>query len=463
MLTQAATHKRLVVVGAHSRVEIGVPVDQPLAAALQAVGVALDPHRHALVDDSGRQVPGDTLTDSLRDGALLTIVSVDGTGGAIHGGAPSSDSSRPTKVRKDIAAPWWLLVTLTTLLMLASLVDLAAGSTLMGQSTRLAVAGAIALGAIGTGVSWSRRREPHREPTAVVAPLLLAFTTAIVATPAIYKGVHLAVTAGLLSAGILGTLLAVTSNHRTGRAIAGAASNWSLTVGAVWAITLVLDWSPSAAAALTLGLVVAGLRSIPTRLLKLPEGYSIEYQHFLGNRWSVRGAVPKDPGPVTMDVIRPYVDEAKARLTVGVIVLSGIAALVTPWVVSGIHSESVFQRIGTIAALITTVLGLLLWSRRTSAPELRWPPRIAAAAMVSATVLSLVMAADATGRVVVAASLLGAGLLMLGVLVPLSRHRVALGWSRLGDILETLSVVLAPPAAMLAAGTLDFVRAVMSG
>lgn len=460
MLAQAATHKRLVVVGADSRLEIGVPIDQPLATALQSMGVELDPHRHALLDDNGRQVPGDTLPDSLRDGALLTIVDVNAGSGAP---GDSGDDSRLGPLRNDVAAPWWMLVTLTALLLVASVLDLAAGSTLLGPTARIAVAGVIALGAMGTGVMWSRRHEPQREPAALVAPILLAFTSAIVGTPAIYKGAHAALTAGLLAAGVLGTLLAVTSNHRTGRALAGAASTWSLTLGTVWGATLIFEWSAWAAAALSLGLVAAGLRFIPTRLLRLPEGYAIEYQHFLGNRWSVRGAIPKDPGPVTMEVVQPYVDEAAARLTVGVMVLSAVAAFMTPWVVGGIHAESIFQRIGTITVLITTVLGLLLWSRRTSAPELRWPPRLAAAVMVGVTVLSLANTADATGRVVVAASLLGVGLVALGVLVPVSRHRAALGWSRLGDILETLSVVLAPPAAMLAAGTLDFVRAVMSG
>lgn len=461
MLIEAAAHRRLVVVGADSRLDIGVPVDQPLEIALRAVGVEMDPQRHVLLDDNGRHVPGDTAPESLRDGALLTIVDVAAASPTPTSDSDSSAHQRPR--RQDVAAPWLILTTLTALLLVASVADLAAGSTLLGPAARLAVAFAIALAAVGTGVSWSRRRAGQREPALLVAPLLLAFSAVIVGMPALYKGTHVAVTVGLLSAGTLGALLSVTSNDRTARAYAGAASTWSLLIGAVWGVTLVLEWSLSAAATLSLGLVAAGLRFIPTRLLRLPEGYSIEYQHFLGNRWSVRGVIPKDPGPVTMDVVRPYVDEAAARLAVGVIALSALAGFMTPMVVGGIHAESLFERIGTITVLITTVLGLLLWSRHTSAPELRWPPRIAAAVMVSVTVLNLVMTADATGRVVVAASLLGVGLVVLGLLVPVSRHPVALGWSRLGDILESLSVVLAPPAAMLAAGTLDFVRVVMSG
>lgn len=461
MLTEIAAHRRLVVVGADSRLDIGVPVHQPLETALRTVGVEMDPQRHVLLDDNGRHVPGDTLPESLRDGSLLTIVDV-ATASPSARSEPDSTAHQPS-LREDISAPWWILVTLTVLLLVASIADLAAGSTLLDPSARVAVAAAIALAAVGTGISWSRRREGQREPSVLVAPLLLAFSAAIVGMPELYKGTHVAVTVGLLSAGILGTLMTVTSNNRTARAYAWAASTWCLVIGAVWGTTLVLEWSLAAAATLSLGLVAAGLRFIPTRLLRLPEGYAIEYQHFLGNRWSVRGAIPKDPGPVTMDVVRPYVDEAAARLTVGVIVLSALAGVMTPLVVGGIYAESLFERIGTIAVLITTVLGLLLWSRHTSAPVLRWPPRIAAAVMVSVTVIALVMTADATGRVVVAASLLGVGLVALGLLVPVSRHPVALGWSRLGDILESLSVVLAPPAAMLAAGTLDFVRVVVSG
>lgn len=461
MLSETTAHRRLVVVGADSRLDIGVPVDQPLDTALRAVGVEIDPQRHVLLDDSGRQVPGDTRSESLRDGALLTVVDIAITGPT----APVADESsthRPP-LRKDVSAPWWILVTLTVLLLIASVADLAAGSTLLSPTPRVVVAIALGLAAVGTGMSWSRRRVDQREPGVLMASLLLATCAAIVGMPVLYQGTHVAVTVGLLSAGTLGALLSVASNDRTARAYASAASTWSLVIGAVWGITLVLEWSSTAAAALSLGLVAAGLRFIPTRLLRLPEGYAIEYEHFLGNRWSVRAAIPKDPGPVTMDVVRPYVDEAAARLAVGVAVLSTVAAFTTPVVVGGIHAESLFERIGTITVLVTTVLGLLLWSRHASAPELRWPPRIAAAVMVSVTVLSLVLTADATGRVVVAATLLGVGLVVIGLLVPVSRHPAALGWSRVGDILESLSVVLAPPAAMLAAGTLDFVRLVMSG
>lgn len=463
MPTHATTHKRLVVVGAHSRLDIGVPLDQSLATALQTVGIDLDPQRHVLLNDSGTEVPTDTHPDSLRDGALLTIVDLALGSSAVKSDAAAHDTTHHTSPRTDVAAPWLMLAVLAVLLLIASLSELAAGSTVLTDPTRIIVAIALAMGALGTGVSWARRTSPQSEPAALVVPLVLALTAAIIGTPALYKGAHLALTVGFLGAGVLATVLAVASSQRSARALAGAARTWSLTLGAIWALTLLLDWSAFAAATLSLGLVAAGLRFIPTRLLKVPEGYAIEYQHFLGNRWSVRGAIPDNPGAVTMDVVQPYVDEAAARLSVGVMALSGVAAFTTPWVVTGIHAESIFQRIGTITVLVTTVLGLLLWSRRASAPKLRWPPRIAAATMVGTTVLALVTTADATGRMVVAATLLGVGLVVLGALVPISRHPVALGWSRVGDILETLSVVLAPPAAMLAAGTLDFVRAVMSG
>jgi hypothetical protein len=38
-----------------------------------------------------------------------------------------------------------------------------------------------------------------------------------------------------------------------------------------------------------------------------------------------------------------------------------------------------------------------------------------------------------------------------------------LAWSRIADVVENIAVVLALPAGMIAAGTLEFVRTMVSG
>ncbi len=463
MTAPATTHTRLVVVGSQSRLDIAAPHGHTLTAALQSVGITLDPHRHVLVGANGQQLPGDSPVESLRDGTLLTIVDPGAPAPEVDSAARSERDLDPSRSRADVSAPWWALTTITGVLLVASLIDLGGGSSQLSTELRLGFAIAIAIGALATGLGWAQWARAGKEPVAIVVPLLLAFTAGTVGTPALYKGVHLALSMGFLSTGVLGALLAVTGRERTMRAIAGAITSWSLTFAVIWGVTLLLDWNMRAAAALTLGLVAAGLRYIPTTLLRLPDGYAIEYRHFLSNRWSVRGAIPDDPGPITMDVVRPYVDESVARLTVGVVTLSLSAALMTHWVTSGVRAESVFERIGSIVLLITTVLAMLLWSRRTTAPALRWPPRLAAAAMVIIIVINLAMAADAPDQTAIAATLLGISLVATLVLVPASRNRVPLGWSRAGDIFETMCVVLAPPAAMFAAGTLDFVRTLVAG
>ena len=458
MNTDAAARTRLVLVGAQSRLDIAAPAGQALATALAAVGVKVDSSRHALVDSSGRQIPWDAPAESVGDGALLTLVDTHA-----NGGGRESSGGIEAAARADQAAPRWLVTVLSALLLVASLSELAAGSTVLNGPARIGVSALIALAAAATGSRWARRRAARRDPGALVAPLLLAFTAACLAMPGLFKGAHLAVTAGLLAAAVLAAFLAAATADRVMRAAALAAMTGLLTVAAVWGATLLLGWTVHAASALTMGLVAPGLRYLPSSLLRLPEGYSIEYRHFLGNRWSVRGAVPEDPGAVTMDVVRPFVDQSTARLAVGVAFLSGIAPLMTPWVSGGLRAESVFERSGTIALLATTVLALVLWPRRTSAPHLRWPPRIAAALTLVVVGVALVVTADALSRVAVAGGLLVVGLAAAAVLVPVSRHPAPLAWSRVGDVLATMSVVLAPPAAMLAAGTLDFVRAMVSG
>jgi hypothetical protein len=49
------------------------------------------------------------------------------------------------------------------------------------------------------------------------------------------------------------------------------------------------------------------------------------------------------------------------------------------------------------------------------------------------------------------------------LIVPLSKSTRSLAWSRVGDTLESLSVTLALPFALLAANVIELVREMMSG
>ncbi|MFN3866960.1 MAG: hypothetical protein ACK4MD_09655, partial [Demequina sp.] len=419
-----------------------------------------DEQRDAVMDDNGRAVALEAPVGSLSDGALLTLVSV--AAAPAPAVAHTTDDVRP---RTDGAAPKWMLLAMCTLLVTAALADLASTTSLLSDPTRLAVGVLLGVGALGSGVLWVTRARGSGLPgsTAILVPLALSFTAAAVATPLVYRGAHLAVTAGLLAAALLTAALAAMAPDRTLRSVATSLTVGLLAIDAVWAGTLLLDAPTTAAAVITVGLIVPGLRLLPTTLLKLPDGYFIEYRHFLGNRWSVRGAVPHNPGPVSMDAVRPYVDEATARLTVGVLLLSAAGPAMAPMVTPVIASGSTLESVAAAVLLVLTIVALLLWARRTTAPVVRWAPRIAASLMALAVAAELAASADAWGRGILAGTLLGLALVAAAMLVPLSRQPSPLVWSRVGDVIETAAVVLALPAALLAAGTLEFVRAMVSG
>jgi hypothetical protein len=292
---------------------------------------------------------------------------------------------------------------------------------------------------------------------------LLAFAAGALAVPDATASVHLAVTVGLLSAALLGSAMAVTARERVPRAIATTLSMLMLIYAAVWGGTLLLEWGAASAAAITLGMVAPGIRFLPTTLLPLPDGHLLSYRHFMSSRWTVRGAVPGDPGAVTMAAIGPTVAIAAARLRTGTIALCVTAPLVAPLVINGMRGESTLVLVGGIGVLVATVAALALMPRHGTDASSAWVSRAAAALLViEATIAGAGQASD-TMVTVIAMALLVGGVLASALIVPMSRGIKSLAWSRLGDRVESLSVALALPFALLAANTIELVREMMSG
>jgi hypothetical protein len=257
-------------------------------------------------------------------------------------------------------------------------------------------------------------------------------------------------------------LIALWTSPRAVRGAIGAASVIFAVLSIVWGGTLLLQWSTTTAAAISLGLVAPGIRWIPTLLLSFEDGYAINYEHFMSSRWSVRGAVPGDPGQVTMEVVKPQVDESIAKLTTGVVMLSAMAAITTPFVAPGLTSSSLLVRIGTIGVLAATIGALFLSPRHSSSVTLRWAPRATAALMTVTGVFTFAVDSTDAARNVLAVVLMAAAMLAALLIVPVGRGASSLVWSRLGDTLEWLAVALALPMGLLAGDLVESVRTVMA-
>jgi hypothetical protein len=395
----------------------------------------------------------------LTDGTLLTLVDL------------GDSSPRPTSrweasgtTRTDHHAVWWLLATAAVMIAAGALVDLSSSTTLLGDATRIPAAAALGLGAAIVATLWTTRSARiGGAGFALTATSCLAFTAGVVAVPHIEGATHLAVTVGLLGATVLMALMAIPAPPQGVRGSIGAASAIFMVLSIVWGGTLVLEWSTTTAAAISLGLVAPGMRWIPTLLLDFEDGYAINYEHFMSSRWSVRGAVPADPGQVTMDVVKPQVNESMSKLTTGVVMLSIIAAVTTPMIVPGLHASSLLVRLGTIGVLAATVVALFLSPRHSSSATLRWVPRATAALVAVTVVIAFALNASDAARSVLAVVLMAAGMLAALLIVPVGRGASSLVWSRLGDTFEWLAVALALPMGMLAGDLVESVRTVMAG
>lgn len=457
--TDSAVRRRFVIASADARRDVTAPVDHSLGQALAAVSVELDPRHHLLVTQAGTVVDPAQLVGDVPDGALLTLVG--------HGvPAPSaarSGADNPT-ARPDRSLPWVLISTFALIVAAGGVAALTGGADSVSETAHAVTASLLALASLTTAAVWARAPQSARPPALLVgAPVALAFASAAVAVPTVYRGAHLAVAVGALSAAFVATVASALSDNARRRGTASALAIMCIVLAAIWGLTLMTGATASAAAALTMGLAVPGLRVVPALLLRLPEGYSIEYRHFIGNRWTVRGAIPDDPGPVTMPVIRDYVEGADARLATAVVGLVVAAVGSAPFVAPLLWNEGIFVRVGDAVLVATTVLGLLLWPRRTTRPTLRWTPRIGAALCVVIVAAAATSSLAGPTALAVATAVFACAVVTAAIIHPVSRRQSALGWSRLGDIIESASVVLALPAALFAAGTLEFMRAMVSG
>jgi len=463
MTPTTSERRRLALYSDAARFDVAAPAHLTARELLAAMGVAFDASRQALVLRSGREFDADSPVADLVDGTLLTVVDLAAPAARGRRAGATQDGARA-----DHHAAWWLLTTIAALLAAAALGDLALETTLLGDNTRLPVAIALAVGATVAAALWSTRVSlAAGTGFALVAASSLAFASGIVAVPHVPGAAHLAVTCGLLSAVVLMGVLTVTASisdtQRAVRGAIGAALAIFLVLSAVWGGTLMMEWSTTTAAAITLGLVAPGIRWIPGLLLNLEDGYAINYEHFMSSKWSVRGAVPEDPGAVTMDVVKPHVVESLAKLTAGIVTLSALAVITAPIVAPGMYSASLLVRIGTIGVLVATVIALFLGPRRHSSATLRWVPRATATFVALVVVITFALHSSDAVRSVLAAAMMVAAILAAVLIVPVGKGASSLIWSRLGDTFEALAVALALPMGLLAANVVDSMRTVMAG
>lgn len=454
--------RRVALLTADRRFDLAVPLDDTLDDVARRLGLSLVPGRHALVDRGGRETALAVRGAELDDGALLAVVDL---------ALPAAPARRRldragTAAGEASRDPVWALLLVAALVLAVTAV---AGRDLPGLSDPAlrVVAGILLAGAAaGSALAWAVHRpaDSPRAALAMLGPLALAFSGGAAIVPAeVEGGVQLAVAAGLLAAAIVAALVAVATGGPRLRGGARTATVILLVLALVWGGALVAGWGPVAAAAVSAGLAPVGLRALSSTLLDLAEGYHIDYRHFMGNRWTVRGVIPADPGPVRVAEVRAAVEESTARLIVGTVLLAAIPVATVPLVLPAFGSEDLLVRIGSIVLVSVVALALLLAPRRAALPVLRWVPRAAAAVVALEAAVAIAVVLPAPIPLVISLGLAAVGLGVIAALGPVARGARSLGWSRFADFGEWIAVALALPAGLVAADAVDLVRGMMAG
>lgn len=436
------------------RVDLSLPLDETLEDALVLSGLSTA-ERFITIGPGGFEIPGDTECEDLVDGGLYALI--DRT--ALAPQARTSQAAHGA-TRADHGTRWWMLAVAG--LLLFAIFAQGVGDPLL----RLLVALLVAVGAISGAVAWSRRDAAAgvRGILGVLGPVILSFAVGALLVPAgLEASAHLSAAAGFLAAGTTMAIIAVSAKARPMRAAAGTATVLLVVLAAVWGLTLLMRWGQAEAAAVSLGLIPLGLRALPSSLVNLPEGYFIDYKHFMTSRWTVRGAIPASVGLLRPERIVAVVDDSSARLIAGTAVLSSVAALMAPIAFLRPWPDDPFVRAGGIALFCCVGLALLLTPRHTTSRILRWFPRAAAAVVFFVAGLQAAVALGSSFHILAAAVLFAVGLLAVVVIVPISRGASSLVWSRFGDTFEWLAVALALPSALLYADALSFLRGMMAG
>jgi hypothetical protein len=203
------------------------------------------------------------------------------------------------------------------------------------------------------------------------------------------------------------------------------------------------------------------LRALPNMLLDVPAGAFIDYARFQSLRSTVRESVPPAVVSFSTAEARALVDRSTARLVTATVLLCGLAAAASPWALVAAGTSDPIVAIARFALGCCVVIALVFGSRRPSDPLLQWVPRIAAAVIAGVGLWSFAPHLGVVPLTLIAGVVLVAGIGAGFIVVPAGRGASSLFWSRLGDMIESIAVVLAVPAGLLSAGIIEILRGVM--
>jgi len=447
-----AESRHFAVLDGDSRVDLVAPGSMTLGEALDSAGVRRARGRLQVLGRHGAGQPAvlSAPVAALDDGALLTVVDP----GAVIG---VRASEAPHEAGRHVAGLWWGQAA-------AGLAVVAL--VLTRGPVAWPVATALVLGAAaGGGAVAAVRRTPvdgGARAARVAGPVMLGVAAVVVVTPSEpVGGVHLLVVVAALAAATLLVLAVAADSSALSRRALGVAAVVCGVVAAVWGAVLALGWDPRVGAAVVAGAVPLALRALPSVLVPVADGDTIDVERYQDTRWSVRDW----PGPGLAVVDARLVDRttrgAVVARAVGTVLLSVLGAAALPFAVPDGPASGVVRG-GQAGLLVCYAAAMTMLGRSAGVRHLHWVPRGSAVVAVAVGARSLLGGLSGSALALGALGALAAGLVAGALAVLVGRGARSLVLSRVGDLVEALGVALCLPAGLLAGDIVEAIRTVVA-
>lgn len=448
--------------------DLVVPVGDALDHALAVAGVRLGPGDRVFGPGGTTVEPG-TQAAELREGGLYAIASAR---------AAIDEDRRRRGARSGVRLlPWGVVAGALA----AAVIAVASDSAMQRNAAALIVGVAAFVLALGVAASpgaarvaaEANRAEPgeNEAGTQIFPALLLGAIAGVLAAPRGADGIRgplwdamLACSLGFAGIALIAVLLSALARARVVRAGAATAALIATVAAILAAACPLIGWGAREFFIVAAGASVLMIRALPALLVNVDEGYSIDYGRYMALRWTVRGRVPRYIERVDGDEVLDMVAVTESRLRTATVMFAVLAVPGMALAVEPLSAGNLVERIGAGVFVCFAITALLLVSRRTVAPMLKRPQRVAALAGVLGAAVMFAVAPGVPVQWLLPAAgvLLFAGVAVGAGSVALQRGARSLGWSRTGDIVEAFAVAMVLPAGLLAAGAIDVLRGVLS-
>ncbi|WP_157908653.1 hypothetical protein [Bifidobacterium criceti] len=230
------------------------------------------------------------------------------------------------------------------------------------------------------------------------------------------------------------------------------------------ATAICLDVRPSILAAFGIAMGMWGTQMMANLVVRVPDRYLVQWRTYMTRRWTVRGSIPEDARMLTDDDVHEDMQRFLAQYTAGTICCTACIIMSFIALAGCADYSAALERVTFLTVGIAIVLYLALKPRQSGRPFERFLLRGAAVASLCVLVSHMPQALPHMGAHM-ALAVIGVcavvGLALGFGMISQNNGFYSLALSRLGDGCCFAALCLAPVAAFLSAGLVEWLRGVV--